>query len=307
MSPKVKLLSANPIIIEKTKEIYKKLKEITVKGISPSAIASYIYNPIQFYEQKILGIKDTNSVDETIAANTMGTVIHETLKDLYLPFSGSYLAEKDVLNMGNSVDSLLQKYFKKEYKKGTIKTGKNKLIYEVSKSYLKLFLKKELALLQEGNTLKILAIEKELAIDILIDEINYPIKIKGIADRIDQLNDTIRIVDYKTGKVVSSDLKLTDFAAIKDNYKYTKAMQVMLYSFLFKSNFTDNKLPIQSGIISFKNLNAGFLKMNFAPGKQKDYEVTEEKINNFMTEIKLLISEILNPNNPFIENLNLPF
>jgi hypothetical protein len=307
VSPKIKSLKATPIQIEKTEEIQKNLKEVFFKGISPSAIASYIYNPIQFYEQKILKIYDTDSVDETIAANTMGTAIHETLKDLYKPYLKMVLTEDHIATMQNKVEKTLQKQFKINYKKGTIEIGKNKLIYEVAKNQIQLFLKKELALIKEGNILKILEIEKDLNAEIKIDEIDYLIKIKGIADRIDELNGVVRVVDYKTGKVVAADLKLPDFSVIKDNYKYTKAMQVMLYSFLFRQTFKENNLPMESGIISFKNLNEGFLKTNFAAGKGKDYEVTDEKIENFMLEIKEILKSISNSENPFIENLNLPF
>jgi hypothetical protein len=307
VSPKVKSINTNALQIDKTDQIQQKLKEVCLKGISPSALASYIYNPIQFYEQKILKIYDNNNVDENIAVNTMGTVIHETLKDLYSPYLKTFLTEQHIINMQKKVESLLKKQFNEHYKKGNIIHGKNKLIYEVSKKQIQLFLNKELALIKEGNSLKIIAIEKELSSEIQIEGIGYPIKVKGISDRIDELNGVVRVVDYKTGKVIATELKLPDFSEIKGNYKYTKAMQVMLYSYLFKTNYTDNKQPIQSGIISFKNLNAGFLKMNFAPVKQKDYEVTEERINDFMDEIKSLILEILNPEIPFIENLNLPF
>jgi len=64
---------------------------VFTKGISPSALATYIYNPISFYEQKVLGIKEDNEVEETIAANTMGSVIHDVLEEMYKPYLGSFL------------------------------------------------------------------------------------------------------------------------------------------------------------------------------------------------------------------------
>ena len=307
VSPKIKPFKTNPIQIIKTEEIQQKLKKLVLKGISPSAIASYIYNPIQFYKQKVLEIYDTDNVDETIAANTMGTAIHETLKVLYTPFINVVLEERHIIEMKNKVETTLQNQFKIYYKKGSVEIGKNKLIYEVAKNQIQLFLKKELTQIKEGSTLKILEIEKELSSVIQIDGIDYPIKIKGIADRIDEFNGVVRIIDYKTGKVISSDLKLPYFSLIKDNYKYTKAMQVMLYSFLFKQTFKKNSLPMESGIISFKNLNEGFLKINFATGRSKDYDVTDEKIDIFMIELKEIIKTILNPKINFVENLNLPF
>jgi len=93
-----------------------------------------------------------------------------------------------------------------------------------------------------------------------------------------------------------------------ENYKYTKAMQVMLYSYMFSvtSNISINEL--QSGIISFKNLKEGFLKMNFTDQfRGKDYQVTNERIGDFMEVINNLIIEILNPEIPFKQNENLPF
>jgi len=144
--------------------------------------------------------------------------------------------------------------------------------------------------------------------EIYIEGIDFPIKGRGTVDRIDQLDGVTRIIDYKTGKVESSQLKMNDFSLILENYKYTKAMQVMLYSYMFSatSNIPINEL--QSGIVSFKNLKEGFIKMNFTEQfRGKDYRVTKERIADFMEEINNLIIEILNPEIPFEQNENLPF
>jgi hypothetical protein len=47
------------------------------KGFSPSALTSYIRNPIQFYFRKFY-ISEVEEVEENIALNTFGTIIHET-------------------------------------------------------------------------------------------------------------------------------------------------------------------------------------------------------------------------------------
>ncbi len=94
---------------------------------------------------------------------------------------------------------------------------------------------------------------------------------------------------------------------MKDDYKYTKAIQVMLYSYLFLVNSKKINSQVQSGIISFKNLNAGFIKMNFSESRTPDNIVTEERLEDFIFELKNLIKEILNPEIPFIQSKNLPF
>jgi ATP-dependent helicase/DNAse subunit B len=74
-----------------------RLKEITTVGFSPSALTSYIRNPIQFYFQKILRIREVEEVEENIALNTLGTIIHET-KVLYEPFIGKFISEAAIEN-----------------------------------------------------------------------------------------------------------------------------------------------------------------------------------------------------------------
>jgi hypothetical protein len=307
VSPKVQPINFPEIRIEKTEVVMEKLRKEFSKGISPSALATYVYNPIAFYEQKILGIRDLNEVEETVALNTMGTIIHDVLDEMYKPHIGVFLREEDILAMIGIMKMLLLKYFKKHYKEGNIETGKNKLIFEVSKNYIHRFLKQELKLLQEGGKLKILATEEKLLADLYVDGVDFPIKIKGIVDRIDELDGIVRIIDYKTGKVDRRQLKVNEFGLVRKDFKYTKAMQVMLYSYLYTSKTLVKLGKLESGIISFKNLNAGFLKMNFSEKRVEDNLISIERIQEFMEEIQLLIKEILNPETPFIENKNLPF
>jgi hypothetical protein len=64
------------------------------------------------------------------------------------------------------------------------------------------------------------------------------------------------------------------------------------------------ELPIEAGIISFKNLNSGFLKFGTKPStysKKKDQTISIDTINAFEAELKRLILEILDPNIDFIE------
>lgn len=309
ISPKVQHTIFPLLQIEKTPEIMQKLQAVFTKGISPSALATYIYDPVKFYEQRILEIYEEDEVEETIAVNTMGSVIHEVLEDMYKPFIEKYLSKENISEMQKNAHALLVKYFEKYYEKGNIETGKNKLIFEVCKNHIKRFLNQELQLLNQNKQLKIIALEKGLSTEINIEGVNFPIKLKGIVDRIDELDGITRIIDYKTGKVEAKDLKINDFSVLGEDYKYTKALQVMLYSFLFsEENKNDFSKPVEAGIISFKNLNSGFLKMNFSEkrGTNESF-VSQENMDPFLMELKRIIAEILNPEIPFIQNQDLPF
>src|SRR5690606_1540343 len=102
-----------------------KLKEIAEKGFSPTSLSNYIRNPLDFYYQSVLGIKNVEEVEETVAANTLGTVIHDTLEEFYLPFTGKILEVQHILSMKPRVTETVTSHFRSVYKKGDISKGKN--------------------------------------------------------------------------------------------------------------------------------------------------------------------------------------
>ena len=172
-------------------------------------------------------------------------------------------------------------------------------LFEVSKDYVNRFLESEQQLISEKNELKIIATEQNLETTIEIEGFDFPITIKGQVDRIDELNGLTRIIDYKTGTVESSHLKVADMSLIADE-KYSKAIQVLLYGYMYTKN-NPTTMKIESGIISFKNLKSGFLKVDFG---KNDYEITTKRLDEFIDIIKELIKEIFDTSIPFTEKIH---
>ena len=309
VSPKVVAQKTELKEITKNELVFERLKELATQGFSPSSLTNYLYNPVAFYKQKILRIKEFDDVEETVAYNTLGTVVHETLDELYKPFIGQFLTTDDILEMEKIAKELVVKHFKIQFKNGDLSTGKNRLIFEVANRFVTNFLTQEKLLLKDKkNQLKIIATEENLSAEIEIDGIDFPIKIHGNVDRVDELNGEIRIIDYKSGMVQSSELKVLDFEQLRAKEQY-KAIQVLLYGYLFtKSKNFDNSKNLKAGIFSFKNLNQGFLSINFSSNyRTPDYTITEEKLEEFLVEIKEYIKEIYNPAIGFIEPPDLKY
>jgi len=309
VSPKVVAQKTELKEITKNELVFERLKELATQGFSPSSLTNYLYNPVAFYKQKILRIKEFDDVEETVAYNTLGTVVHETLDELYKPFIGQFLTADDILEMEKIANDLVVKHFKIQFKNGDLSTGKNRLIFEVANRFVTNFLTQEKLLLKDKkNQLKIIATEENLSAEIEIDGIDFPIKIHGNVDRVDELNGEIRIIDYKSGMVQSSELKVLDFEQLRAKEQY-KAIQVLLYGFLFtKSKNFDNSKNLKAGIFSFKNLNQGFLSINFSSNyRTPDFTITEEKLEEFLVEIKKYIKEIYNPAIGFIEPPDLKY
>jgi hypothetical protein len=307
ISAKIHTEKTELIEVSKDASILEQLKVLAQKGISPSALTNYLYNPIAFYKQKILKLKEVEEIEETVAANTLGSVIHDVLDELYKPHIGTFIKEALVNSMLDQTPNLISKYFKKYFKSGDLTTGKNRLIYEVANRFVERFLRKELEVVRK-NSLKIIATEEQLEATINVNGLDFPIKIKGIVDRVDELNGVIRVVDYKTGVVKASGLKLGGVIDLED-YKYSKAIQVLLYTYLYIDN---KKFPfdtsITAGIFSFKNLKSGFLEVNFSEKRGiKDIEITPERLDDFMQKIEQLLLKIYDPKNSFKEPVELLF
>ncbi len=304
IAPKVPKIEKKINIVEKTNTLVQDIFTVAKKGFSPSSLTNYIRNPIDFYYQKILKIKEFEDVEETVAVNTLGTVVHNTLEDLYKPFINTFITTEIIKGLIKKVEGRVTHHFKMEYKDGDISKGKNLIVYEIAKRYVLNFLDKEIADLNGGNTIKILQIETTSTIEIEIPTLEFPIKLTGKVDRVDAYNGVTRIIDYKTGNVQQTQVEIVDWEDITTDYKkYSKSFQVLMYAYLIYHSKQIN-LPIEAGIISFKNLSSGFLKFGqkvSERGRKKDTLITQETLERFEFELKQLISEICNPEIPFIE------
>ncbi len=290
-----------PIVVAKSESVMIRLKEIAEKGFSPSALTSYIRNPIDFYFQKILRISEVEEVEENIALNTLGTIIHETLEALYTPFIGKFLSETDILGCFKLLDAEVLKQFKLVYKEGEIKKGRNLLAFEVAKRNVSNFLKVELESVKNGDAIKILHLEKACERILEHPSLPFPVKIAGKVDRIEERNGIIRIIDYKTGKVEKTNVTLKSWKGLVKEIKNDKIIQVLAYAFMFENQANDK--PIEAGIISFKNLKSGFLPFNLKEGKEENTTIETSILNNYVAQLVLLLNEILDQKIPFEEKV----
>ena len=290
-----------PMRIEKSEAVMSRLKEIAEVGFSPSSLTTYIRNPIQFYFQKILRIREVEEVEENIALNTLGTIIHETLKVLYEPFIGKFLSEMDISTCFKQIDAEVLRQFKLIYKEGEIKKGRNLLAFEVAKRNVSNFLKVELESIKNGDAIKILALEQTFERTLSHPGLPFPVLIKGNVDRIEERNGIVRIIDYKTGKVEKGNVTLKTWKGLKEDIKNDKIIQVLAYAYMYEKEA--NGKPIEAGIISFKNLKSGFLPFNFKEGKEAMSNIDQGTLSDYLEQIVLLLNEILDENVPFEEKV----
>lgn len=300
-------IAYKPMLIPKSEQVQQRLKEIaTGKGFSPSALTSYIRNPIQFYYQRVLRIREVDEVEESIALNTLGTIIHGALEELYKPYLGKYLAVHDIENMAALANDEVMRQFTAVYKEGEIKKGRNLLAFEVAKRNVQNLLKQEKELLKAGDSVKLLALEQTFERWLEDARLPYPVKIAGNIDRIEERNGKIRITDYKTGKVDKYNLTLKTWDGLSGDIKNEKIIQLLTYAFMYEP-LAEGK-EIEAGIISFKNMKSGFMNFCYKDAIDKSLPVIEvidkDILTDYTSQLVLLINEILDAEVPFEEVMN---
>lgn len=301
LTPQVIASQFDLMIIEKDENVMTRLKEIASgRGFSPSALTTYIRNPIDFYKQNILQAREERDVEEIMEARTFGDIVHATLEALFSPYLGKILTIESIHSMKENVPFLIDKYFKELYKEEE-NLGKNTLIFSVIQEYIEQFLEMEKRTISH-TTIEILALEKDLITSVRFPEFDFDICLRGTADRIERRNGQLYIVDYKTGKVEQRNITLNEngWQKLITDFNYNKAFQLLMYAYILKkeNQYTDNE--IFAGNYSFKNLESNFLGFRNENDKTPS-AITDLISNRFEEKLKELLLEIFDPNIPFLE------
>lgn len=281
------------IVVNKNESITNRLKEIGVNGYSPSLLGSYITCPLKFYFAHILKISTTTTIEQSVEANTFGTVAHAVLEEIYKPMESTKI-DVDVLKKClKDTRQLISNQFKKHYNNSDLSTGKNLLIFEVVHNYINSFIKWDINYLKHSPAI-LESTEVKLTANVNKDSIS--INFKGVVDRVDRRENSeiVRIIDYKTGKVERQDLVVKDIEEITSNPKYAKAFQVLFYAWLYYKEHPKSK--IETGIISLRSISNGFI-----PLKISGFDNISDYLDNFTHSVISLVKNISDEGTPFIQ------
>lgn len=284
-----------PIEISKTDIVMERLQRWKQK-VSASHLTSYLYNPIDFYLSKILNTSENDEIEEELSVKNYGNLVHYTLQDVYEVLKGKVLKENDLKQSIAAIDQYIESAIAKlKHQPEFYEKGMNFIHKAIAKKVIGNILNYDLELVKSGNALEILDIEKRFEhVDFYLDE-NDKISFFGFIDRIDRLNGTLRIIDYKTAKIKNLVVKIDDDKAAEyfHNNDRKQALQLCIYQYVVQNLPEFWGLPIETGIWSFAEAKKGVVSLQFEKG---DIDVA-------MKSVKSLIEEILNPDIHFIERL----
>ncbi|MBR1808525.1 MAG: PD-(D/E)XK nuclease family protein [Paludibacteraceae bacterium] len=170
------------------------------KGLSPSALNTYVECPLKFYLTYIKHLRESDKIQEQPGANQFGDVLHRTMQDLYSPFSGGkQVVKSDIESMRNRVlnTSLVGDNYRSVFLKTSSAPfeGKDMLVIHVLKQYALHVLDYDLSL----APFRYLASELECRARVDVPAVGS-VYLHGLLDRVDIVDGCCRVVDYKTGE-----------------------------------------------------------------------------------------------------------
>ena len=223
-----------------------------------------------------------------------GTLVHEVVENLHTPFIGKILTVEDFDLMFERLPSLMEEKYKSIYHGNKKRTGRNYIIFEVLQKSVIDLLSAEQKIVEQGNQLKVLYLEKKFEKEISIPGVSQPVKLIGVVDRIDELNGTLRIIDYKTGRVNPNQLIIPDWDLLLSNRDYAYLFQILVYSYVHPE-FISSYKTVEAGIISFRNLPSYFMKFSIKFKKSDPSEsqgICAVNLSNFEKILFEIILEI---------------
>ena len=256
-----KMKTASVADIEKTDEDVSKIKGM---ALSATSIQSYLECPAKFYYSSIKELEAEEQVVEAVDYGVFGTVFHETMRSLYT--SEEAMTEDFFFDWkGENVSRLtsIHKFITKEYieewiaKSDIIRrkikslimrelhlmevTGRNLVVTDVILKYVIKTLKCDLELMAKEGVGKF----EILGSEVRVTGEYFGQRFKGFVDRLDSFHPgEVRVVDYKTGKVLEDDQNIHDGNAefiaerifAKDEKERPKiALQFYMYDLLLQN------------------------------------------------------------------------
>lgn len=263
------------------------------RTISPSALNTYLRCPQQFYYKYIKGLKEVESIAKADDNNMFGSIFHKAAELLYSPYVGEEISEALLQQLGNEkhIEKLIFQAFRHELfsdDEERALRGKEWLIFDTLKHFMQQLLERD----KQYTPFTILGVEEkmEAKCSITINGKSQQLVLKGSIDRIDEKDDEIRVVDYKTGYISRGFLSLEELFEPCGKYRNPTALQTFLYSWLFYQNTGEMPTPC---VYHLKELNKAVdAEFKMGENRKKEPFIFAEYLQEYESLLQQLLIQI---------------
>jgi len=301
--------SIKPITIQKSDEIIEKLSKYYVSNekntrLSPSALNTYLDCKLKFYLKYIEKVKEKEELKESLDSADFGNLLHYTMEYFYQ----SIIDEKNSKNIEKVDLKFPQKRLKVAIENAFVKAQNRKSeadIYNGQQLIASRVIEKLAAQIIKLDEIyapfDVFALEVGeeegygLDIDIVINGKGQKIGLKGVIDRIDKKGNTVRILDYKSGRDERSFPTIESLFDRENTKRNKAAMQVLLYCLFYNQNTDIENETITPGVFNIKDLFSYDFDVKIKMGRSNvihDFNQIEEV---YLEVLKENLTELFNP------------
>jgi hypothetical protein len=283
------------------------------KHLTPSKLNMYLNCPLSFCYRYVYDVEEKEEVTEDLDAAKFGLILHKTMEYLYKPFEGVILTDKIFKKIFKGIEKAIHygfaNYHGVDEKKQDFRfEGKNLLGREIIIKYMKKILEHDQK--QIPFRIKGVEINYDLSYPLILNNRDVQICLRGIIDRIDILEDgSIRIIDYKSGRDLSSFKSIESLFDRSDTARNKAVFQIFLYALLYLENHPGENGKVFPGLYNFKELHSDHFDVRIKKKirSRKSLEPINDIrpwIEDFRPRLDDLLREIFNPSVPFehVEN-----
>jgi CRISPR/Cas system-associated exonuclease Cas4 (RecB family) len=287
--------------IEGSDEIAALAAKKAVNGFSPSLINTFRECRLRFYFRYIAGLYETEEVDESVDQNMLGTIMHKALEVLYTPYLNKPMLPEHLDAMKSEVQSEVLKAFRSKFPDEESDTGRNHLARKVATRFISQYIEqeKDRIISQRADKTENTVIGLEQTLKFTSQVEGTSVTYVGNADRIDQMGNVIRIIDYKTGLVEDKDVEISGTHEFTESDENGKAFQLMMYAWLYLKSQNEQAV-VQPGLISFRRNDKRFMKLEIPELRV----LNAASIREFESVLTDITKEILSPETTFDQTIS---
>ncbi len=298
-----------PIVVQKSDMVMDALLKanegsLHFKGISPSALNTYLECRLKFYFRHVAKIREADEVEEELDARVLGNFLHDVMERFYKSIverKRSRLIEAgDFENYPEAVDALIDQAFVEAYRLNPAQKveyhGQRLVVREIVSRFAHRIIEVDRGYVpfsMEGLE------QSGLTFNVPISRPPHQAIIGGKIDRVDRKENTVRVIDYKTGKDKLSFESIQSLFA-REPYRNKAAFQTLLYAVLYQKNFLNGTAPVQlvPGLLNRMNLFDDDFSFGLRLGKTL---VTDAAplLTEFESLLQALLEELFDPAVPF--------
>jgi hypothetical protein len=289
------------IAVQKDAVILRSLQERLEKGISPSALATYLRCPLDLLLSYFMGAEQREQPSGMIAPDLLGNAIHKAFELAYTPHLDRPLTAADMVRIRADSTANLVHLLEQEFGRELLSHGQPLLQRTMALKALDAFMGIEEERLAQGAPTTVLGLEQVLNVAIpgAQERFGHELRIKGRIDRVDRRDGLVTILDLKTGRTKEDSLKVKDptvesLRAAKDHHGF----QLLTYAFAYLEARPEEEavaaalLPLQQASRS------GGLMLQFNGAER----ITRADLPMLRTLMLDIVAELLDPAVPFVHN-----